>query len=82
MAAGLRRESRRRATDLKNPVPDSRDRVFSWDGPAESGPILFFPPPRLASPGRLPDYLTGSSQSSVRNDEAGMPLVLKSEASA
>ena len=81
MAAGLRRESRRRATDLKNPVPDSRDRFFSWDGPAESG-RFFCSPPRLASPGRLPDYLMGSSQSSVRNDEAGMPLVLKSEASA
>ena len=27
-------------------------------------------------------YFTGSSQSSVRNDEAGIPEVLKSEASA
>ena len=53
---------------------------MGWAG--RVGNRFYFSLPRLASPGRLPDYLMGSSQSSVRNDEAGMPLVLKSEASA
>ena len=77
MSAACGGGSRRCATDLKNPVPDYGTGFFHEMGRLSRESIFYFPPP-----GRLPDYLTGSSQLSVRNDEAGMPLVLKSEASA